>query len=47
MNNKNTLQAGERSDCTVRALVKTAGLAYEIIKTHYKRVSAVTVQYER
>ena len=28
MNNKNTLQAGERSDCTVRALVKTAGLAY-------------------
>jgi hypothetical protein len=29
MNNKNTLQAGERSDCTVRALVKTAGLAYD------------------
>ena len=29
MNNKSTLQAGERSDCTVRALVKTAGLAYD------------------
>jgi len=29
MNNKNTLQAGERSDCTVRALVRTAGLAYD------------------
>ena len=29
MNNKNTLQTGERSDCTVRALVKTAGLAYD------------------
>ena len=29
MNSKNTLQAGERSDCTVRALVKTAGLAYD------------------
>ena len=29
MNNKNTLQAGERSDCTVRALVKTAGLVYD------------------
>lgn len=29
MNDKSTLQAGERSDCTVRALVKTAGLAYD------------------